>query len=158
MKQIYTLGFVVFRGVNKILLMEKRKPEFQKGFLNGLGGKPEDDEGFTDCIIREIEEESGLKTNTKDWNYFCKMVGADWEVYCFISMLDHKRMEGISTKEEEKIVILDLNKINTCYPNLLGNIPWLVGMGIDSIMNKDAFIPPTIQYNTVSKAYNINKI
>lgn len=165
--QHYTLGFVVFKNTKTILLIEKLKPEFQKGYLNGLGGKMEEaqiqtavkGETITECIIREVAEESGLLTSPSEWNYFCSMRCTKnstdketkaWIVDCFINIIeDSNRMHEIINKEEEKLALLQLDQINTLNHKLLGNISWLVGMGIDFAYNR-AFSPVVIYYNGLS--------
>lgn len=159
----YTLGFVFFEGINQVLLIEKQKPAFQKGYLNGLGGKQEPDEGPLGCIIREIEEECGLKTYNSDWTYFCTMRCKDnstdkesysWDVHCFATILPVERAKDITQKEDEVLTMLSLDRINVAYPALLGNITWLVGMGMDSIKNK-AFAPPIIYYTGLSLPFKL---
>ena len=58
----YTVGFIFDSTLEEVALMEKTHPEWQKGKLNGIGGKVEDGEIVISCMIREAEEETGLKT------------------------------------------------------------------------------------------------
>jgi 8-oxo-dGTP diphosphatase len=44
----------------RVLLVEKNRPAWQRGCLNLLGGKIEEGESELDCAIRELKEESGL--------------------------------------------------------------------------------------------------
>ena len=54
----YVLGFY-FDG-DRVLLINKTKPEWQRGKLNGLGGTVESGEAPILGMVREFREESGL--------------------------------------------------------------------------------------------------
>ena len=56
----YTICFI--KQGNKILLVNREKPGWM-GSWNGVGGHIEENETPTQCIIREIHEETGLKVN-----------------------------------------------------------------------------------------------
>jgi 8-oxo-dGTP pyrophosphatase MutT (NUDIX family) len=48
-----------FNKDNRVLLVLKDKPAWQKGFLNMIGGKVEPGETPEDCAFRELKEETG---------------------------------------------------------------------------------------------------
>jgi len=54
------LGFVFNEDRTRVLLIEKKRPEWQAGKINGLGGKVKGNETPHEAISREVEEESGL--------------------------------------------------------------------------------------------------
>lgn len=56
----YCLGFVLDVSGQNVLLIEKARPHWQAGQLNGIGGKLEGDETSHQAMVRECEEESGL--------------------------------------------------------------------------------------------------
>lgn len=60
---LYTLIFVFDQ---EDVLLVKRSKEPWKNLFNGLGGKRENGELPNDCIIRELEEESGIVINYDD--------------------------------------------------------------------------------------------
>jgi 8-oxo-dGTP diphosphatase len=55
----YVLAFI-FDTNNNIWLIEKQKPSWQKGKLNGIGGKIEEGETEDEAMYRELEEEAGV--------------------------------------------------------------------------------------------------
>ncbi|MDO9629097.1 MAG: 8-oxo-dGTP diphosphatase [Acholeplasmataceae bacterium] len=71
----YTLGFI--KRKDEILLVNREKKPW-KGSWNGVGGKINNHEEILVCIIREVEEETGIKvlsTQIEDkgyltWNSF----------------------------------------------------------------------------------------
>lgn len=79
-----TLGFIYTPDLQKVLLIEKQRPEFHKGRLNGLGGKCERNEESTTCISREVEEESGLKIPPTEWKNIGSMTWDEWDVEIFV--------------------------------------------------------------------------
>src|SRR6185312_1913393 len=99
----YVVGFAF--NDNHVLLIEKKRPNWQKGLLNGLGGHIEDNEHPIDAMIREFEEECGISSNNSDWEQFAIMKGEDWICYCFRSrnMFDLAPAKK-TTDEEPKII------------------------------------------------------
>lgn len=73
----------VFRG-HRILLVEKDRPEWQKGKLNLVGGKIEAGESVADAVIRELREETGLETDCDTLRVCGKIVGDDYIVHCAV--------------------------------------------------------------------------
>lgn len=149
----YVLGFIFDLYSSKVLLIRKEKPNWQKGFFNGVGGKIEEtDETIYIAMARECKEETGAFTHHLDWRKFCTMEGrncpdGDWNVHCFSYFIPMPDMKySFFTIEEEMVVWKDLNVINTTDLKLLGNIPWLIGMALDHRSNGN-FEPPIISYS-----------
>ena len=57
----YTVAFIFTPSLDKVLLIHKISPEWQRGKLNGIGGKIEPNETNLACIIREVKEETNLQ-------------------------------------------------------------------------------------------------
>ncbi len=57
----YCLGFLFNIDRDSVLLIEKQKPPWQKGKLNGVGGLIEDGENAEQAMVREFYEETGVK-------------------------------------------------------------------------------------------------
>ncbi len=85
-----TLGYVMSPDARQVLLVHrnKRPDDLHYGKYNGLGGKVDRHESVTDCMRREIFEESGLIAEemrlrgTISWPGFGKN-GADWFGFIF---------------------------------------------------------------------------
>jgi 8-oxo-dGTP diphosphatase len=86
-----TLGYVLSPDGSRVLLVHrnKRPDDLHYGKYNGLGGKVDRGESVTDCMVREVEEESGLVVEslrlrgTISWPGFGKN-GADWFGFIFV--------------------------------------------------------------------------
>lgn len=100
--QRYVLGFA-FTPADQVALIQKAKPEWQKGLLNGIGGKVEDDETNIQAMVREFKEETGVEIGPVLWQYRGIMHGPDWrvEVYSCVST----KVAEVKTMEAEKVVL-----------------------------------------------------
>lgn len=59
-KKRYTIGALFTPELDLVLLIEKTKPDWQKGRLNLPGGHIEQGETCLQCVRREFQEETGL--------------------------------------------------------------------------------------------------
>lgn len=83
----YVLGFAfLFKGA-QVLLMKKARPDWQKGKVNGIGGKIEPGEKSVNAMVREFKEETGVVTKPEDWRMFATLNGKDHIVTCYTSQL-----------------------------------------------------------------------
>lgn len=122
----YVIGFMFNKTRDKVLLIEKLKPEWQKGKLNGIGGKIEIGESPEEAMRREFEEEAGFYCLR--WRRFAVIQGEWGKLYCFYSHL--KYQDSVKSMEAEKIVwkaVSTLPKLN-CIPN----IRWIVPMALNT--------------------------
>jgi len=136
MKIKYVAGFLFDDRMENVVLIEKQKPEWQAGLLNGVGGKVESYE-TPDPIYamrREFSEEAGLSIN--DWTHFCTLEAPTWIVYFYYATSD--RLDEIQSLTDEKVDIYAVGDIFDL--PCINNIPWLIGMARDP----DNTIPPTI--------------
>jgi len=85
-----TLGYILSPDGQQVLMVHrnKRPDDIHYGKYNGLGGKLDRGESVTDCMKREIWEESGLRVEaltlrgTISWPGFGKR-GEDWFGFIF---------------------------------------------------------------------------
>lgn len=130
----YVLGFAFTKDKSEIILIEKQKPDWQKGKLNGVGGKVEpDDVNETDAMIREFREETGVDTSPEQWHKFGTMIfvkdimGGEAEVYLF-RMFDNVVYDCVTSESEQ---ILRVNT-DTCLDvfNCMHNLPILIPLAL----------------------------
>lgn len=118
----YVLGFA-YTPDNKVLLIKKNKPEWQKGKLNGIGGKIELNETPLEAMNRETLEESGLKLT---WQAGGVIKGASFECYVFYTC--DSSIQNYQQKEEEILNLYSLDSIKCL--NCIDNVPSLINIGI----------------------------
>lgn len=129
----YVLGLAFSRNKKDILLIQKTRPEWQKGLYNGVGGKVENfDKSSRHAMVREFQEKTGILTRNSDWEELATLVshndimGGTAIVYCYKLQSNVIYQAKQQEQEEEKPEIIKLENIYSipCTPNL----PLLVGM------------------------------
>lgn len=124
----YVLGFAFSRDRQNVILIEKQKPEWQAGLLNGVGGKIEQfDETPTDAMVRQFEEETGVNIPSFGWDHYSTMLQRSCKIYCFRSFTDY--VAGCETKTAEEIIAIAVKKISE-WP-VVPSIRTLLPMALD---------------------------
>jgi 8-oxo-dGTP diphosphatase len=113
----FVIGYL-FDGNGNVALIEKNRPDWQKGRLNGVGGQIEKDETPLQAMTREFKEEAGPEVS---WRQFCVLKGDGYRLFCFTS---RDKVE-ISTKTDEKVAWYPVDRLPA---NILPNSLWLVPM------------------------------
>jgi 8-oxo-dGTP diphosphatase len=123
----YVLGFMFDSAKKNVVLIIKNRPNWQKGFLNGIGGHIEVGEDSFTAIAREFYEETDVQDNS--WQPFVKMVGIDWTVYVFKAFSE--KVYSCITKTDEEVAIRPVDQLKDL--KVVPNLQWLIPMALDSI-------------------------
>lgn len=145
MKKYYVAGFMFSPDLENVVLIEKEKPEWQKGRYNAIGGKIEKGETPLQAMVREFEEEAFIQTKQSDWKNLCLIGDDKYEVYFFYCTFD--RWRDYLTREDEEIfhvLIMDLHSISH---KLIDNLNWLIPLCIDKAKNYSGNIRTTEIYS-----------
>ena len=118
-----TCGFMFNEDYSEVLLINKNRPDWQNGKMNGIGGKIESDESPHECMIREFEEETGISDTT--WIRLCELWNKDWMVYFFWTVGDIHSAKA-TTDEVPQVV-----QTNNLPDNVIENLHWLVHLAMD---------------------------
>lgn len=59
---------------NNILFIRKNRPDWQRGYLNGVGGKINFAETAREAMSREFLEETGIAIDKHSWIYVCELI------------------------------------------------------------------------------------
>lgn len=129
----YTLGFLFNQTLTKVLLIHKLKPDWQKGKINGLGGKFEQDEDAFTCIAREVEEESSIRTTPSEWKKIGELHSSKW-VVDVMAMIYNSDENNAKSMEEQKI---DWRSVDSLPVNIMSNLSWLIPMCKDKLINQE---------------------
>ncbi len=129
----YVLGFA-FSGFNElqVLLIEKKKPEWQAGKLNGVGGKVEGCELFEEAMAREFEEETGVTVPRDVWVRVATMLFPDARVVVFATAL--LPCSGPTSTTDEKV---GFESVHELPGRVLPNLRWLIPMAINRLMGRE---------------------
>lgn len=121
----YVAGLMFSEDHQHVALIAKQKPEWQRGKLNAIGGKMEEDDVTSlDAMTREFKEETGA--TVLDWRHFCTLRFRGGEIYFFTAIGD---LGALKTMEAEEVGIhrVDSVPLSPTIPNLR----WLVPLALD---------------------------
>lgn len=138
--QDMVVGFHFDEKLEKVVLIRKLKPDWQKNKLNGVGGKIEGDETPLDAMVREYEEETGVKTELFNWMYFMTMQGEDFKIFYFVAQGDISTVRSV---EAEKVEVIELKDLTLTRKDTVENLAWITGAAYDVVSDgrpKDIYV------------------
>lgn len=124
----YVVGFAFTKDKDKVLLIEKLKPNWQKGCLNGIGGKIERGELPEDAMYREAKEEADIvvKWISKGFMQGTNNDGTEFQCWIYYAyddeVLQYKQIEEEQLKLVSPLLIGDLKIIH--------NLSFLIPFGL----------------------------
>ena len=118
----YVVGFAF--GVGEVALIRKARPDWQKGRLNGIGGHIEEGESSHEAMVREFEEETGVKIVI--WDLFAKLQGKDWS--CDFFRVFGVDLTTLKTTTDEEVLVYPVNDLPA---ETLPNLRWLIPLARD---------------------------
>lgn len=122
----YVCGFLFDYNDKRVVLIRKNKPEWQKGRLNGVGGKIEPGEVPLQAMRREFMEEAGLWIN--DWKPTITLTGHNnggWIVHFFCAQ---GPVDEVKTKTDEKVEIVPARDLPQ---DVIYNLRWLIPLCLE---------------------------
>lgn len=121
----YVVGFMFSADATKLALITKIQPLWQRGRLNGIGGKIAAGERPIEAMVREFREETGVQTTLQDWQLFCTMHVDGIFVFCYKAFSE--LVFDCKTTEEE---VVNIYPIADLPMNTLPNIHWMLPMAL----------------------------
>jgi 8-oxo-dGTP pyrophosphatase MutT (NUDIX family) len=141
---IYSCAFAFAQErPEQVLLIRKAKPEWQRGRLNGIGGKCEDKkDGFMESpletTVREFYEETGLWGTPIVPKIYHSMLWQEYEthtgwplVYFSAFTIPFREMQKAAIETSiavEPCVIINTYKIEQSRHEMMPNLPFLIEM------------------------------
>ena len=122
----YVCGFYFDHTFQQVVLIWKNKPAWQKGKLNGVGGKIEEGELTYEAMRREFKEETGV--DHEKWHHLITLTGDDWRVFFYCAIGKVKEFEYVQTMEEEEVAKIPVDRLDDF--DYIPNLQWLVPMAI----------------------------
>jgi 8-oxo-dGTP diphosphatase len=122
----YVVGFYYSWDDRKLLLIQKKRPEWQQGKYNGVGGHIEKGEKPIEAMRREFREETGLDLSESRWHNFAIVGGKDWEVHFYEANRDPKE-DMPKTMTDEYVEFFDVDHIPEA---VIPNLRWLIPMSM----------------------------
>jgi 8-oxo-dGTP diphosphatase len=140
----YVAGFMFSPDLENVVLIEKQKPDWQKGKYNAVGGKIEEGESPIQAMVREFEEEAFVSTKNSDWMPLCIIGTDDYEVVFFYCI--HKKWRDYLTKTDEEVFHVPVMDLHLIRHQLIDNLNWLIPLCIDKANNYSGEIRTTQIY------------
>jgi 8-oxo-dGTP diphosphatase len=135
MKTKYVLGLLFNQNLTEVALIRKNRPDWQKGYLNGIGGKVEENESIQEAMRREFFEETGCVLY--DWESIGEMEGDNFIVYVFKRAA--MTLHGVKTMTDEEVIKVKVDEIYLRRNEMISNIPWLIYACLDDGFKKFKF-------------------
>lgn len=133
MKIEYVAGFLFTPDGSNVCLIQKKRPEWQKGKLNAVGGHIEENESPEAAMQREFEEETGVKINWDD-GLFLRLKNEQYNVY-FFRKYSSEILYVKSVTDEKVLTMSILNELNTVPVTvahfIIPNLKWIIPLALD---------------------------
>jgi len=137
----YVVGFAFSEDMKQVIMIQKEHPHWQKGKLNGVGGKADQQVEETqrtrahietpyEAMVREFEEETGVRFETWECYAICEDKKKDITMYCY-RIFDNYISECKTMTDEVIKVCSPPAVITLGPPSTLSNIPFLLAMAMD---------------------------
>ena len=121
-KKRYTIGALFSPELDLVLLIEKARPDWQKGKLNLPGGHIEANETSEECVRREFNEECGVDIST--WQYIGKIDNeGNYYVDFFAAICPEDQQVRAHTLTDEAI---DWYEVYALPAKCISNLHWLI--------------------------------
>lgn len=121
--QLYSCGFLFCPDRLRVLLIRKKRPMWQVGKLNGIGGKVEPGESPLQAMVREFSEEAGM--HITDWQELLQLTGPDWRGHFFRAFGNIDQARNMT---DEALEIVTARQLPT---QVLPNLNWIIPMMLD---------------------------
>jgi 8-oxo-dGTP diphosphatase len=128
--QEYVCGFLFSPDRARVLLIRKRRPAWQAGKLNGVGGKIEPRETAPEAMRREFHEETGL--HVSDWQHVVTLRGPDdfgsgrgWAGHFFRAFGDAASARSMTDE------LLEVHEARSLPLDVIPNLRWIIPLLLD---------------------------
>ena len=138
----YVLGLAFDERRKNIVLIEKQKPDWQKGKWNAIGGKIEpSDPTPRYAMEREFWEETGVLGLI--WAPLASVVAPYWRMWVFETF--SSKIWGATTMEEERVHIHNIDNILRD-PNLIDSLKFYIPLALEE--GRGLVKPIELEYNS----------
>jgi 8-oxo-dGTP diphosphatase len=126
----YVLGFMFSPDGEHVALIQKSKPDWQKGLYNGIGGSVEVINGWKEnpkvAMAREFLEETGVRTVPEEWEEVTGIVGADYRVRIYKTF--SPSVYTVHSTTEEPVGVFSVRNLPR---PIIHNLLWLIPLALD---------------------------
>lgn len=113
------VGFIT--DEERVLLIQKNRPMWQKGSYNGVGGKVEKNETPIEGMIREAKEETGL--HIESWTQINHLEYEEFTLYVYHANIDSSLLDTFKSLTDEEVHIFNKDNLPT---NLVEDVKYIM--------------------------------
>lgn len=132
----YVVGFAFNDAKDELLLIRKKRPKWQAGLLNGIGGKIKEGESRKDAMKREFLEETGIFTWKFEWEEFFTLSDEEGEIHFFTESLADQAFYRFESTTDETVVKVPIKNFEG-RKDTVPNLTWLVPMALEHLKLED---------------------
>lgn len=124
----FVAGFLFSSDKKRVAMIEKIKPEWQRGHLNGIGGKVEIGEQADIAMRREFREETSV--DIENWTHYVTLAGDDFRVFFYYHVCDPNTelIDKLQSITEETVKVFAVHELPTL--KTIPNVQWLIPMAL----------------------------
>lgn len=126
----YVIGFLFSPSLDRVILIRKKRPEWQAEKWNAPGGKVETGESFIEAVAREFHEETGLLFPLTEWHHFATThPNKNSIIQTFYTVSES--YNDVDTLTDEAVRCWPVAEVMRMpWGAFIPEIPWLVQMGL----------------------------
>lgn len=126
----YVVGFC-YNEKDEVLLLKKRKPQWQFDQWNGIGGKIEQDETPLEAMVREFREETTLQPvrdyqGRFNWEHKATIIGFFGTLFVFAAPKLFSGFFDAMPSRNDNDEEFKWFHVNQLPGNMIYNLPWLI--------------------------------
>ena len=121
-------GLMFDHDRKNLVLVRKKRPAWQAGKLNAIGGKVEPGEDPLEAMVREFREETGVDTSGDDWDFFALLedMAHGYRVSFYRASGD---LSAVETTTDETIEQWPVDSFHMGDP--IRNLLWIIPAALD---------------------------
>lgn len=131
----FSVGFLFTQDGANVVLINKKRPEWQAGMWNGIGGKIEEGESPYDAMVREFREEAGQHIG--EWNLFAEIDGLPNYIISFFRSFDNDALSQVKTRTDEVVMVQQTTRLPF---NIVPNLRWLIPLALDNFIQSPTYL------------------
>jgi 8-oxo-dGTP diphosphatase len=124
----YCVGFCFDENRQVVVLIQKNKPQWQAGQLNGVGGKIEAGEEQVEAMRREFKEETGVDIPV--WEHYALLMFPEANLYVYRAF--NNLIFESETQEEEEVSWYHVNDLIHGEYKVIPNLRWLIPLALEN--------------------------
>lgn len=137
----YVVGFIVDLETKQVVLIRKNRPADQKGKLNGVGGRINVGESPVQAMVREAQEECGVRTTKDSWLQFhyerrldvTQQIPTNTCLYFYVCVATEETRNTVRTRTDEPVDLYEFEGHGTLRTQepVVPSLHWLLPMALD---------------------------